>query len=62
MANYLIVDGGGLVVNVVVWDGEAQYAPGEGLTLTEQPDGVGVGWQSDGAGGWIAPPAPDEIP
>lgn len=54
MANYLIVDGDGSVSNVIVWDGEAPYDPGEGLTLTVQPDGVGIGWRRDGES-WIAP-------
>lgn len=53
--NYLVVDGGGLVINLIVWDGQAPYDPGAGNTLVEQPDGVGIGWQSDGAGGFLAP-------
>ncbi|HEY7822965.1 MAG TPA: hypothetical protein VIG24_09040 [Acidimicrobiia bacterium] len=53
-AHYGVVDGDGLVVNVVVWDGVSDYEPGEGLTLvplpyTEDEDGTrhytgGIGW------------------
>lgn len=53
-ARYAVVDGDGVVVNTVVWDGVQEFDPGEGLTLvalpfTEDEDGVrryvgGIGW------------------
>lgn len=54
MTNYLIVDGDGLVTNAIVWDGEAPYDPGAGVSLVEQPDCVGIGWRRDGES-WVAP-------
>lgn len=35
MGRYAVVDGDGLVTNVVEWDGETEYDPGEGLELVE---------------------------
>ena len=53
-AHYAVIDGDGLVTNVIVWDGVSDYSPAEGLTLvplpfTEDEDGVrrytgGIGW------------------
>ena len=37
-----------LVINVIVWDGETPYDPGEGITLVKCPDKVGVGFTYDG--------------
>lgn len=35
----------GLIVNVVLWDGEAQWTPGEGLDVVALGDsGAGIGW------------------
>lgn len=48
----------GTVVNVVLWDGESEYA-GEALTLC--PDGVSVGWTFDGTD-WVAPLEPVQDP
>lgn len=56
--NYLLVDGDGFATNAVLWDGETEYEPGEGLTLIEQPDGIGIGWHRDGDD-WIAPEEPE---
>ena len=52
--NYLVVDESGEVVNIILWDGETQYDPGEGRTVLVQPEGVGIGWRRDGDG-WTAP-------
>jgi hypothetical protein len=54
---YALVDVDGLVVNVIVWDGETDYIPDDGLTAVPVPDDVvaGPGWTFDGTD-WIAPP------
>lgn len=58
---YALVNADGLVVNAIVWDGQADYTPADGLTLVEVPDGksCGPGWTFDGID-WIAPPFIDE--
>lgn len=35
MANYAAVDGDGLIVGWLVWDGVAEYTPPEGTTLVQ---------------------------
>jgi hypothetical protein len=54
MMRYALIDATGLVVNVVLWDGLAEWAAPDGLTLEPAPDHVGPGWRKDG-GEWIAP-------
>lgn len=58
MSNYAIVENGN-VVNVILWDGSAQWQPPAGATVVEVPDGVacGPGYTFDGTN-FIAPPAP----
>ena len=58
---YAAIDNGGLVVGIIIWDGEADYTPAGGITLVQVPDGVGAGpsWTYDGTD-WIAPPVEDE--
>ena len=58
---YALVDADGLVVNVIVWDGETEYTAPDGLTVVAVPDGVGGGpdWTYDGTN-WVAPPVEDE--
>jgi len=59
---WALVDADGLVVNAIVWDGQTDYTPADGLTVVAIPDGVGVGpgWTYTGSE-WIAPPPePDE--
>ena len=47
--NYAIVDNG-TVTNLVVWDGETEWAPPAGSELVPAGDtGVGVGWLWDGS-------------
>ncbi len=41
MANYVIVENG-VVVNIVIWDGEAEWSPNSGQTAAEIKDGVEV--------------------
>ncbi|HAT3955397.1 TPA: hypothetical protein I9Y43_004038 [Kluyvera ascorbata] len=42
MSNYAVVENG-IVINVVVWDGQSEWNPdvGEAIPAT---DGVGIGW------------------
>lgn len=57
MTYAVVVDG--LVVNVVLWDGESEFdAPGQ---LVQIPDDTpaGVGWSFDGST-WTSPPQPDD--
>ena len=56
MANYAILDSENLCVNVVVWDGVAQWCPPEGHYLKEllADDHAGIGWKWDAAANqWI---------
>lgn len=60
---YALVNADGLVVNAIVWDGQTDYTPADGLTAVSIPDGVkaGPGWTYNGTD-WIAPPPdPDDI-
>jgi len=54
---YALINADGLVVNGIVWDGETEFDPGEGLTVVKIPDDVraGPGWTYDGTN-WTAPP------
>ena len=54
---YAQINADGLVVNAIVWDGQTEYTPADGLTVVAVPDGVGAGpgWTYDGTN-WIAPP------
>ena len=54
---YALIDADGLVVNVIVWDGNAEYTAPDGLTLVQIPDDqpCGTGWTYD-VTNWIAPP------
>ena len=53
----------GLCVNVIIWDGESPYDPGDGLEVEIMPAGslawVGSVKQQDGA--WPAPPEQDPV-
>lgn len=45
------------VVNVILWDGEADWNPGPQFDVIDCPDHVGPGWgYKDGV--WSAPPPP----
>jgi len=59
---YALVNADGLVVNAIVWDGQTDYTPAEGLTVVAIHDGVraGPGWTYDGTN-WIAPPPEPDI-
>lgn len=54
MMRYAIVKDG-VVVNVILWDGEDDYAP-DGLAV--QSDEAGIGWTYDGE--LHAPEPPEE--
>ena len=48
------------VVNVVLWDGESEWSPDNGVAIPAA-DGVGIGWSyADGV--FTAPPAPQPTP
>lgn len=58
MANYAIVESG-VVVNMVIWDGVAEWSPNPGQTAVEIKDGVEVGiGYSFIAGKFVAPAVP----
>lgn len=42
MATYAIVEAG-VIVNVIVWDGAASFAPPNGATVVDIPDGTYTG-------------------
>ncbi|WP_161139673.1 hypothetical protein [Propylenella binzhouense] len=49
---YAIVEGG-IVINVALWDGEAEWTPDAGEAIP-CPAGTGIGWTWDGEA--FAPP------
>jgi hypothetical protein len=53
---YAIVEAG-LVINVVLWDGDIEaWSPPEGTEAIQCPDEVGISWTyADGE--WVAPEA-----
>lgn len=38
MAKYAVTDKDGNIVNVIEWDGESEYNPGQDLELVEVPE------------------------
>lgn len=58
---YAEVNADGLVTGVILWDGQTEYTPADGLTLVQVPDGQPCGprWTFDGTD-WIAPPSVEE--
>lgn len=67
---YALIDGDGIVQNVVLWDGNLDtWQPPEGLTPVKVPDtdnalhSVGIGWRRARNGRWVASEsAADPIP
>lgn len=53
MKNYALINGSGIVENVVLWDGESGWQPPAGFTAV-QSDAASVGW-SYGGGTFTAP-------
>lgn len=62
MTHYALIDKA-LVTNLVVWDGEQEWSPPQGISAVQIPDGseVGIGWIYDGAN-FTAPAAPAIVP
>ena len=55
---YAVIDPNGNVVNMVVWDGESEWYPPEGMIVIESGDsGCAIGWTYKG-GIFTPPPAP----
>lgn len=62
MDNYAIIDDAGLIINIIEWDGESEWAPPEGNTAVlceNEGDCVIGGTYQDGI---FAPPPQPEIP
>ncbi len=57
---FAVVDSDGVIVNMVVWDGESEWAPPEGTTAIDAGEsGCGIGWTyKDGV--FSAPPLTDD--
>jgi len=57
---YQITDG--LCVNCIVWDGESEYNPGDGLAVELVPAGsfAAVGWTRISEGEWQEPPVVED--
>lgn len=53
-ANYALIQDG-KVVNVVLWDGETDWNPGDDFTAIDCPDDVGIGWTWDTDNGFQRP-------
>lgn len=58
--DYALIDDTGLVVNVVIWDGESTWQPPEDQQLVELPAGVGIGWTYVD-GNFVAPEMPEAV-
>jgi len=54
--DYAVVDGNGVVVNVVLWDGISQWGPPAGHIAVPLKEG-GIGW-SYTKGKFVPPPEP----
>ena len=52
--HHAVMDAAGVVVNVVLWDGQTKFDPGPDLRLVKAPREVGPGWKLDGEN-WTAP-------
>ena len=64
LATYAVVVDG-LCVNIIVWDGNTAYHPGDDAELVKLEDGGpgGIGWTYNPKATknkWIAPPQPEE--
>jgi len=59
MKNYAIIDSTGTVINVVLWNGNADWQPPAGCQAVELQGSAGIGWTFDN-GAFIAPPDPLE--
>lgn len=59
MKNYAIIDSTGTVINVVLWNGNADWQPPEDCQAVELQGSAGIGW-GYANGAFIAPPEPLE--
>lgn len=59
MSNTYAVIENGTVVNVVLWDGESEWSPDNGIAIPAA-DGVGIGW-SYAEGVFTAPYIPEPV-
>lgn len=58
---YAVIDSEGNVVSTSLWDGEAEWAPPEGMEAIKTGDsGAGIGWTYKK--GKFIPPSPPEVP
>jgi len=55
MAQYLVVDTTGTVINVIEWDGVTPHEPPGGTTLVKH-DSAGIGWTTDDGVQFTPPP------
>lgn len=60
-ANYAIVNSGGVVDNVISWDGASPYTPPAGDSVVPLTGSAGIGW-TYASGAFTAPPAPAPAP
>lgn len=54
----VLIDANSVVVNVIEWSADSNYAPPDGCTLIADGDGAMIGATWDAATGTFAPPAP----
>lgn len=61
MKRHAVVDGNGVVHNVILWDGASAWAPPEGMSVVEA-EGVffDIGWKWEN-GAFTAPPPPEPL-
>jgi len=58
-SGYAVVNASGLVINVIMWDGESVWTPPDGCYPVPLGDtGAGIGWTYDGEK-FTAPPEPE---
>lgn len=60
MTRQLVIDATGLVVNVVVMNGNGDWSPPDGCTAEPEQPGVGTGWTKRQDGSFLPPPDPPE--
>lgn len=58
---YAMIDTSGVVENVIVWDGETDYEPPEGMTLLSCVPEVSIGW-TYGNGAFTPPDVVEDEP
>ncbi|HID2696833.1 TPA: tail fiber assembly protein [Klebsiella pneumoniae] len=60
---YVVIDSEGNVVSTSLWDGEAEWAPPEGMEAVKTGDsGAGIGWTYKKGKFTPPPPPPPEVP